>query len=446
MTHSRAVRIAAAVLFAAPLLGCQEYGLHGKDEWPGSNDSEDTTPPPTETDDVCDALDMPLAEPLAAASPTCSAVDADWDVVIEADFSLPGVINAAGYAPYLPGESPEILVCALDSAARLVRMTAIDPYSGAMRSSEGVYADCSSFAWGVGEDGRTVGAFGGVIDEPGFALTTDPNGPWTIALSSPWASLPVLADLDGDGTGEVLYGNEAFHTDANVVATFGDAVGRIWMTAADVVAGGALEVVAPDGVYDFGGDRIVTWPAEFLDGQSYSQGVFPVLVDEGVRYIAANGRVVWAFDENGSEIWQRSWDTADPVPVGGYWAVGEANGDGRPDMCLFAGDQVVVIDIDGEILLEQTTGDPLAWNSGGCAMADLDGDGNDEVVTYDTSGVRIYDVGTQTLLAHRSDICTATWQTPPVIADIDEDGSSEILVVGQPESCTEEHSIVGGHV
>ena len=243
----------------------------------------------------------------------------------------------------------------------------------------------------------------------------------------------------------MLYGNDAFHTDARVVASFGDAIGLFWMSAADVVAGGALEVVARDGVYDFSGARVVTWPAEFLDVPYYIQGVIPLRVEEGIRYFGSNWNAVWAFDEDGSEVWRHSWDTDGSVYVGGYWAVGEANGDGRPDMCLFAGDQVVVVDIDGEILLQETTGDTLAWNRGGCAMADLDGDGNDEVVTYDASGVRIYDVPTQALLAHRPDICSTTWQTPPAIADIDGDGSGELLVVGGPAPCTGD-APGGGHV
>lgn len=430
---------------SAPLLGCQEYGLSGKDESPGGEDSVIDSPPSTDTDVVCDALDLPLAEPLGTAPPTCSAVDANWDVVIETDFTVPTAVNAAAFAPYLSGESPEILVCTWDSATSLWGMIAINPQTWTTRYSEELEADCSSFAWGAGGDGTTVGALGMVYPEGGVALTTDPNGPWTTALASPVEALPVLADLDGDGAGEVLYGNDAFHTDASVVASFGDALGRIWMTAADVVAGGALEVVGPDGVYDFGGHRIVNWPAPFLNGPSYSQGVIPVRVDEGVRYLASNGSAVWALDESGSEVWHHSWDTDVPVYVGGYWAVGEANSDGRPDMCLFAGDQVVVIDIDGEILLQETTGDSLAWNIGGCAMADLDGDGNDEVVAYDRSGLRIYDVATQTLRAHRPDICSSTWQTPPAITDVDGDGSGEILVVGGPGPCLD-NSIGGGHV
>lgn len=159
------MRIAAARLISVPLLVCQDYALSGKDLDPGGIDSE--TAPPIETAEACDALMLPLSEPLPVAPATCSAVDANWDVVIEADFYVPRLFNAAGFAPYIPGESPEILVCALDPMARLVRMTAIDSESGAMRSSEGVYADCSSFAWGVGEGGRTVGAFGHVIEQGG---------------------------------------------------------------------------------------------------------------------------------------------------------------------------------------------------------------------------------------------------------------------------------------
>lgn len=442
VSRSYAVRIAGAVLVSALLLGCQEYRLSGKDDPPGGTDSDAGTTPSTGTDDECSALDLPLAEPLATASPTCSDVDVSWEVIIEADFDVPGVINAAAFAPFLPGELPDILVCRTGSGS--LGIAAIDPQSGAMRSTEDLLGDCASFAWAAGTDGTAVGALAHVMDPPGLALTADPGGPWTVAARA-WESLPVVADLDQDGTAEVLYGNEAFHADAEVMATFGDAFGRSWMTAADVVDGDALEVVAPDGVYNVEGERIVSWPAQFLDGQSYSQGVFPVRVDEVIRYFAANGRALWAFDEDGSEMWERSWAGDDSVPVGGYWAVGEANGDGRPDMCLFAGAHVVVVDIDGEVLLEETTGDTLAWNRGGCALSDLDADGNDEVVTYDASGIRVYDVASRSLLAHRPDICSTTWQTPPAIADVDEDGSGEIVVVGQPGPCTEE-MVLGGHV
>ena len=108
------------------------------------------------------------------------------------------------------------------------------------------------------------------------------------------------------------------------------------------------------------------------------------------------------------------------VPRGGRSAFGDVDGDGRPDVCALAGEHVLVVSADGELLLDDPTGMDLAWVSGGCAMADLDADGHQEVVAYGMWGLRLYDLDTGES-SRWEDGSAGSVRSAPTIADVDDE-------------------------
>ena len=248
-------------------------------------------------------------------------------------------------------------------------------------------------------------AAGVVIDEsipPGAVQQTLPG------------VIPVVADVDADGTPELVTGTQLYGWDR---------ANRRWAPEAALPGGGGLVAVADFGTFgaDSAGDDRAT-----LDGvaEVVTSGNGQVMV------FTVGGRLLMSAPMQG------------PTPGrGGPPTIADVDGDGRVELASAGGSAYTVYDLDcaGTLVTPATCPsgrtDFIAWtqpsqdlssNLTGSSVFDFDGDRRAEVVYGDECFTRVYDGVTGDVLYSRYRT-SCTWYENPVIADVDGDFNAEIV-------------------
>jgi hypothetical protein len=244
---------------------------------------------------------------------------------------------------------------------------------------------------------------------------------------------PVLADVDGDGTVELVDGRYVWKFDKAL---------KVWKAVGD----GTVDTTRTLGqvaLADFGtfGESAGADDRAALDGKPE----VAVVTSGNVRVQTLGGRIVFG-------------PVAIPNPgahgsnVGGAPTVGDFDGDGRVEIGVAGATAYAVLDPDcvgGAASSDQcpttastvpTTG--ILWftqsqdqssNQTGSSVFDFEGDGKAEVVYADECFSRVYDGRSGDVLfsAHHT---SCTWYENPVVVDADGDFRSEI-VIGSNQSC-----------
>jgi hypothetical protein len=267
---------------------------------------------------------------------------------------------------------------------------------------------------------------------------------------------PVIADLDGDGVPEVVVGHRAkgpvLTTTADYVTVFNNQGQIRWVrrgggatcwvrehctpVVADINLDGRPEVLFSDDVFDSQGNLL--WSASLsntpvthsavanLDDDPFAE---VVLTDWSARF--------WVYEHTGTLKWGPITTPGSASAGIGPFTIGDVNGDGRPDIVLAKNSNIVILNRDGT--LQRSIVLPFAGNSGGVTIFDLNGDGKPEIIyqgafgPYDVGNYHgalyIFDGQTGALLhsiqAGRS---AADEFKFPVVADVDGDGAAEIAV------------------
>ncbi len=264
-------------------------------------------------------------------------------------------------------------------------------------------------------------------------------------------SAPAIADLDGDGSAEVVLGLSVVGADGN-----------IWRGINEGAAGG------------HNGSRVISAVAD-LDGAVDDQGNRNLELLAGNRALRNDGTVLW--------------DVSDAVEDG-YPAVGDFNGDAVPEVVTVSPGEVYVLsgadgsvifgpraipgggeggpptiaDFDGDGRLEFSAAgqgrytvydldcqgsdpdpafcaserdDGILWSNEvqdlsssrtGSSVFDFEGDGRAEVVYNDECFLRVYDGIDGTVLFEQAN-STRTGSENPIVVDVDADFNAEIVVV-----------------
>ncbi|MBN8609285.1 MAG: hypothetical protein J0L92_01785 [Deltaproteobacteria bacterium] len=275
---------------------------------------------------------------------------------------------------------------------------------------------------------------------------------------------PSLADLDGDGQAEVIVGNVVLNGldgsvrwDGNVTAGMGVGVGNNAFlgptsTVADLDLDGTPEVIAGNTVYD-GPTGALEWTYTYTTDNSACGGSvtcdgYNAVGDfdddpEGEVVIVRRGEV-FVLEHDGT------LKARIAIPVagcanneGGPPTVADFDGDGRAEIGVASANYYVVFDLDctgsplpagcaSENVRWQVTNTDCSSRSTGSSVFDFDGDGRAEVVYADERNFRIFSGIDGTVLfddaMHRSN----TRLEMPIVVDVDNDGKSEVLVPEAP--------------
>ncbi len=242
-----------------------------------------------------------------------------------------------------------------------------------------------------------------------------------------WGS-PAIADLDADGTPEIVIGATVLNNDGTIRWQGNDAggLGRgdnqtgPLSCVTDLDLDGSPEIVAGKTAYR--SDGTVYWNATIRDGfpavAEFDEDLYPevVVVTAGEVYLLEHtGEVKWG-----------------PVPIpgggaGGPPTVADTDGDGKPEIGVAGSDTFTLLESDGTIKWSRATQDHSSYKSGASAF-DFESDGKAEIVYADELFLRIYrgDDG-QTL--YEFEKSTATTYEYPLVVDVDADGNAEIVAV-----------------
>jgi outer membrane protein assembly factor BamB len=263
------------------------------------------------------------------------------------------------------------------------------------------------------------------------------------------AGAPTIADLDGDGVPEVIFGRVVLNGDDGSIKWIGDegfgingdVFGPIGC-AFDQEGDGIQEVVAGNTLYE-GTDGAVRWIADVPDGWC---AIGNVIGDRDPEVVLVSSGEIHVLDaEDGRELWeQRVPGGGAFIALGGAPTIADFDNDGRAEIAMANGSAYVVVDADcrGGAPQAGCHSDGIRWSmsteddssaSTGSSVFDFNGDGASEAVYNDEYFFRVYDGASGGLLfqEHNS---SRTRTEYPVIADVDGDGNAEIVFPANTEA------------
>ncbi len=424
-------------------LACSDYELNQADKADEGDDTADLDSDDTGSVDACPG-DEPSGPPDVSIDESC-VVEVDpgefeptveWQWSANATFpgyeqimATPAVGNLTdddGDGDIDEDDVPEVVFAAFSGSAYTSPgvITAISGDTGAELwsvSSAGGYGMYSSSGVAIGDlegdglpDVCVAGSSTSVV-----CLEHDGSFKWAAGSTPYYVGCPAMADLDGDGLSEVIFGDQIFAFDGTPLGAGGMGVGgRYTSFAVDMDADGQLEVVAGRSVYEMDGSLL--WDDGLSDG-------IPAVGDfdgDGLpEVVRTASSLLILTDTDGTVLWQVS------VPGGGGGAptVADYDGDGQPEVGVAGLSYYTLFDTDGTVLWSNSTEDDSSSVTGS-SVFDFDRDGAAEVVYADEHYLYVYDGATGAVRMSMDGHASATLFEYPIVADVDHDGSTEIIV------------------
>lgn len=240
-----------------------------------------------------------------------------------------------------------------------------------------------------------------------------------------------IADLDGDGKAEIIYGKTVFNYDGTLRWNgSGDFIGDNYLRgSADVVAPysivadinrtGRPAVIAGASAYDADGHLL--W-----QNNAVGDGFTAVANFTGDRYpqiVSVNSGKVHLLDHNGAIIWGPVY-----LPGGGHGGVpviADMDGDGIPEIGIAGAFAYTVFGADGSIKWNVPTYD--ISSATGSSVFDFAGDHKAKVVYADQFNLKVYDSASAKELFSIPNTSDTSFEMA-VVADVDNDGHADLIV------------------
>ena len=259
----------------------------------------------------------------------------------------------------------------------------------------------------------TIGSAYNVI-----ALEADGTVKWVSSTTVGSGTIsPSIADMNADGTPEVIAGKYIFTSTGSLYSTSADC-GSSSMPA-DIGNNGDLELVCGGAVYQ--DDGTLYWK----DSSHLAARMVPVQLDSDSKaeFVNVYGGNFYAYDDNGTAL----WNYTGPDLGGGSPVVADIDGDGYAEIASSFETVMIVLEHTGTQKFRKTIDDTSSRSTGMSAF-DFNADGAAELVYADEEYLYVWD-GSGTELYKTSSHTSGTLQEFPLVADVDRDGNAEIVLV-----------------
>ncbi|APR78940.1 Rhs-family protein [Minicystis rosea] len=262
----------------------------------------------------------------------------------------------------------------------------------------------------------------------------DGTTPWLGVVDS---ATVAIADLDADGSPEIIVAGVVFDSTGKLIADGGAHVGGHDSSygsvtiVADVNGDGKQEIITGKSAFDVDATGVhVLWDNAQSDG-------YPAVADldgdgKPEIVVVSNSTVRVQSGATGAVLATSPFPTG-VSGAGGPPTIADFDGDGKPDFSTAGGNAYMVFRfVPGtpakiELVWKSTTQD-ISSNRTGSSVFDFQGDGSAEVVYGDECYFRIYSGKDGTVL-FQDPSSSGTIHEYPVIADVDGDNNTEIVVV-----------------
>jgi hypothetical protein len=286
---------------------------------------------------------------------------------------------------------------------------------------------CSVATGDIDLDGRPEIIACGIGGNNLLAFEHDGTFKWQSGLLDAiyWGA-PSIADLNQDGTPEIVVGRQALSNAGAVLWTGADTNGSAGVAGplslvSDVDDDGSPEVVAGRTVYSATGAieyqnlALTDGPNAVANFDSDSQAEIVLVSNGTVRLLEHTMSVIWG-----------------PVAIpgggaGGPPTIADYDGDGQPEIGVAGSARYAVFETNGALKWQAVVQDSSS-NRTGSSVFDFEGDGAAEVVYGDEIRLWVFR-GTDGAVLFQTPKSSCTWYEYPLVADVDGDGNAEILGV-----------------
>ncbi|NMO22763.1 HYR domain-containing protein [Pyxidicoccus fallax] len=243
----------------------------------------------------------------------------------------------------------------------------------------------------------------------------------TAGAANNWGGV-AFADLEGDGSVEIINGNHVFSNTGALKWVGLDGMGGIigpLSFAADIDGDGLQEVVNDRAIYRHDGTLkcLNTSIGHGLAGVANFDGD-----PRGEVVVVWSGRVS-LMDDDCTLLWTQS------IPGGGNGGapnIADFDADGQPEIGVAGAARYAVFETNGTVKWSSATQDNSS-NVTGSSTFDFEGDGRAEVVYGDEVQLRVYDGATGAVRFSVPHASGTTYENP-LIVDVDGDDNAEIVV------------------
>lgn len=275
-------------------------------------------------------------------------------------------------------------------------------------------------------------------------------------------SIVNIADIDANGTPEVIVGNIVLNGQTGDLIWDGLAVagnpaivgignnGFLGpsSTVADIDLDGDLEIAAGNTLYDHNGTALWTFDYGMMANSSCGGNLpcdgFNAMANfdadpEGEVVIVRLGEV-FILNHDGSPVWRQAIPTDNcTANESGPPTVADFDGDGKAEIGTAAADFYTVLDPDCDAdplpagcfargVLWAVPNEDCSSRVTASSVFDFEGDGKAEMVYADETSFRIFDGTTGAILYDDPTHGSHTRIEMPVVVDVDNDGNAEIII------------------
>ncbi|MDP2310841.1 MAG: hypothetical protein Q8P18_32785 [Pseudomonadota bacterium] len=378
-------------------------------------------------DCVDDACVSEVPSPRSEVSDACGgSVDAGvppanpWNVEILWQYLGSGVASTPAIGDLDGDRIPEVVfnndaaggsTVVLDGVTgrRKWSVTGMDPYSGPALGD----IDGDGFGDVVTSSGSCFGEHVvSAYDRDGVLM-------WRTPIGNACETYANLTDLDGDGDVEVIVNEYVLDGATGAVLFTLDITGTNWgaPAVADMDNDGTQEILLETDVFDAAGNLL--WSCGTGGNGTFPQPVNVDADDEGELLVAGANRMTLC-DDDGTVLWSRNYSS-----YGTAVCVADFDNDGVQEFGFAQSGNFYLIESDGS----NRWVTPVNDSSGlaGCTSWDVDYDGVPEVVFADERDIMVLDGATGAVVVRDPNHGSPTAAETPAVADVDGDGHGDLV-------------------